>query len=211
MLINGQDLHQFSTHMQQINLSFHQYLLLTDEPILIHTGNVEQAEAMLPQLNTLLNGKELKYIFISHFESDECGGLTLILKHFPKAMPICSQTTAQQLIGFGLVNEVIIKKPGEKLNSDGYELEFFSYPSEMHLWEGLLAIENKRGIFFSSDLMMDFGKEMGTTKTSNWKTEVNNIRSGQVPDPKGLAQLQETLLELNPSFVATGHGPCIKL
>ncbi|MGH4117903.1 hypothetical protein [Clostridium sp.] len=59
--------------------------------------------------------------------------ITLILKHFPKATPICSQTTAQQLIGFGLVNSVIIKKPGEKLNSDGCELEFFSYPSEMHL------------------------------------------------------------------------------
>lgn len=44
MLINGQDLHQFSTHISQINLSFHQYLLSTDEPILIHTGNVKQAE-----------------------------------------------------------------------------------------------------------------------------------------------------------------------
>lgn len=211
MLINGQDLHQFSTHIPQINLSFHQYLLLADEPILIHTGNVEQAEVMLPQLKALLNGKELKYIFISHFESDECGALTLILKHFPKAMPICSQTTAQQLIGFGLVNAVIIKGPGQKLNTDEYELEFFSYPSEMHLWAGLLAIENKRGIFFSSDLMMDFGEEMGTIKNSNWKTEVNNIHPEQVPDPKGRVQLQQTLLKLNPNFVATGHGPCIKL
>ncbi|MGH4117904.1 hypothetical protein [Clostridium sp.] len=59
--------------------------------------------------------------------------------------------------------------------------------------------------------MMDFGKEMGTIKTSNWKTEVNNIQPEQVPDPKRRAQLQQALLKLNPKFVATGHGPCIKL
>jgi flavorubredoxin len=211
MLIKGEDLHQFSTYIPQINLTFHQYLLLGDEPILIHTGNVKQAEAMLPQLKVALNGKDLKYIFISHFESDECGGLAVILKHFPKAKPICSQTTAQQLSGFGLINDAIVKKPWEKLRTNDYELEFFSYPSEMHLWEGLLAIENRRGIFFSSDLMIGFGEQMGTVKESNWNTEINNIRPEQMPDSEGRVQLQQTLVQLNPSFVATGHGPCLKL
>ena len=211
MVINGKDLYQFSTYISKINLSFNQYLLSGDEPILIHTGNIKQAEAMIPQLKAALNGKDLKYIFISHFESDECGGLSIILKHFPKAKPVCSRTTAQQLIGFGLVDEVIIKKPGDKIRTNDYELEFLSYPSEMHLWEGLLAVESKQGIFFSSDLMMDFGGEMGVVKKSNWSIEVNNIRLDQVPDIKKYAQLQQALLQLNPSFVATGHGPCLKL
>jgi hypothetical protein len=42
-------------------------------------------------------------------------------------------------------------------------------------------------------------------------TEINNIRSEQVPDPVRRAQLQQTLIQLNPRFVATGHGPCLKL
>ena len=211
MLITGQDLYQFSTYIPQINLSFHQYILFADEPLLVHTGNVKQAEAMLPQLKVALNGKELKYIFISHFEADECGGLSLILEHFPNAKPICSETTARQLSGFGLISDIIIKKPGEKLNTPDYELEFFSYPSEMHLWEGLLVMENKREIFFSSDLMIRFGHEMGTVEESNWHAEINNITSEQVPNPVRRSELQETLLQLNPSFVATGHGPCLKL
>ena len=211
MLINEQALHQFSTYMPQIDLSFHQYLLLAEEPLLVHTGNMKHAEDMIPELEVALNGKDLKYIFISHFESDECGGLSLILKRFPTAIPVCSQTTAQQLMGFGLISEAIVKKPGEKLETNDYELEFISYPSEMHLWEGLLAIENRRGIFFSSDLMMSFGKEMGTVKESNWQTKVNNIQQEQVPDVKRLEELKRTLLKLNPSFVATGHGPCLKV
>jgi len=211
MLINDQDLHQFSTYIQPISLSFHQYLLSTDEPLLLHTGNVQQATALVPQLKALLNGKILKYIFISHFEADECGGLSHILEHFPEARPICSEITARQLSGFGLVNEVIIKKPGEKLKTSAYELEFFSYPSEMHLWEGLLAMENQRRIFFSSDLMIRFGEASGTVVESNWHTEIDNIRPEQVPDPVRRAQLQQTLTQLSPRFVATGHGPCLKL
>lgn len=166
---------------------------------------------MLPQLKDALNGKTLKYIFISHFEADECGGLSLIQERFPEARPVCSEATARQLSGFGLIKEAVIKKPGERLNADGYELEFLGYPSEMHLWEGLLAIETQRRIFFSSDLMIRFGEELGTSVESSWNTEINNIRPEQVPDTEQRVRLQQALSQLNPRFVATGHGPCLRV
>ncbi|MBB6624898.1 MBL fold metallo-hydrolase [Clostridium gasigenes] len=206
-----EDLHQFSSYVPPIDLTFHQYVLLTDEPLLVHTGSIQQVEALIPQLKNVLDGRQLKYIFISHFESDECGGLSLILKHFPEAKPICSEVTARQLSGFGITNEAISKKPGEKLTTDGYELEFINYPSEMHLWEGLLLVENKRGIFFSSDLVFRFGKASGTVIEGNWQTEVNGITLEQVSDPERRTKLQQTLSQLNPAFVAAGHGPCIRL
>jgi hypothetical protein len=59
MAVIDQDLCQFSSYLQQINLTFHQYLLLGDEPLLVHTGNVIQAEALLPQLKAALDGKDL--------------------------------------------------------------------------------------------------------------------------------------------------------
>ncbi len=211
MTVIYQDLLQFSTHFPQINLSFHQYLLLAPDPLLVHTGDKQQASALIPQLKATLNDRTLNYIFISHFEGDECGGLSQILEHFPQAKPVCSEVTARQLGGFGLANEIIIKQPGEKLTTDDYELEFFSYPSEMHLWEGLLVVEKRRGIFFSSDLMIRFGKAGGTVVNSDWSTEIKNIGPEQVPDQERRALLQDTLARLNPKFVATGHGPCLKL
>jgi flavorubredoxin len=211
MKLIEQDLYQFSTYIKPIDLSFHQYLLMADEPILFHTGSVQQAAALIPQLEATLNGKTLKYIFVSHFESDECGGLALISDRFPEAITICSEVTARQLNGFGYNCEVMIKKPGEKLSTNSYELEFISYPSEMHLWEGILVIENQRGIFFSSDIMIRFGEANGTVIDSSWHDEINNIRLEQVPDPEQLKQLQKNLSQFNPKFVATGHGPCLKL
>lgn len=206
-----QDLFQYSHYVSPINLSFNQYLLSTDEPLLVHTGSIQRAAALVPELKAELNGRALKYIFVPHFEVDECGGLSYILEQFPEAKPICSEVTARQLSGFGLTSEVIIQKPGDKLKTTAYELEFFNYPSEMHLWEGLLAIEKQRGIFFSSDLMIRFGESGGLVIESNWQTEIDNIREDQVPSSKQRAQLQETLAQLHPSFVATGHGPCLKV
>ncbi|MHC1685927.1 MAG: MBL fold metallo-hydrolase [Clostridiaceae bacterium] len=205
------DLHQFSNYIPLINLTFHQYLLLTEDPMLVHTGSIEQAEALVPYLKKSLNGNQLKYIFISHFESDECGGLSVILNHFPEATPICSEVTARQLSGFGITNSFLIKKPGEKLVTNNYELEFLSYPSEMHLWEGLLLVENSRKIFFSSDLMFGFGEATGSIIEGIWQDEVANIKEYQVPDPNQRAKLQQVLSQLNPKFIATGHGPSITL
>jgi len=211
MAVIYKDLYQFSNYVQPINLTFHQYLLLADEPLLVHTGNIQQAEALIPQLKEVLNGNELKYIFISHFEVDECGGLGIILKHFPQAKPICSEVTARQLSGFGITNEFIIKRDGEKLTTNEYELDFINYPSEMHLWGGLLMLENKRNVFFSSDLMFNLGEAAGAVAESRWDDEVNNISHEQIPDPNKRSELQQNLLKLNPKFIATGHGPCIKL
>jgi len=205
------DLYQFSSYIPPIDLTFHQYLLLSDEPILVHTGTIQQAEILVPQLEKALGGKELKYIFISHFESDECGGLSLILKHFPNAKPICSEITARQLSGFGISNDAIVKMPGEKLISGNAEYEFISYPSEMHLWEGLLLLENKRGIFFSSDLMFGFGKAEGMIIESSWQKEIDSITALQVPNSEQRMNLQQTLAALHANFISTGHGPCIRL
>jgi len=211
MLTIYENLYQFSSYVQPIDLTFHQYLLLADEAILIHTGNIEQGQALIPQIKDALKGKTLKYIFVSHFESDECGGLSAILKEFPEAKPVCSEITARQLGGFGITRDFIIKKPGEKLITDEYELEFISYVSEMHLWEGLLMVENKNGIFFSSDLMFRLGEASGKVIQSHWENEINSITHEQIPDPDKRYELKETLLKLSPKFIATGHGPCVKL
>ena len=135
--------------MEFIDLSFNQYLLLGNEPLLIHTGSKEQTEIMIPLLKSILGNNTLAFIFISHFELDECGGLSLLKEHFPQAKPICSQVTARQLTGFGITNEVIIKNPGDFFETSDFKLKFISYPSEMHLWEGLMAFEETWAIIQS--------------------------------------------------------------
>lgn len=205
------ELHQFTSIMEPIKLSMHQYLLQTGEPVLIQTGAVEQAKEILPKIQGMLCGKLLRYILISHFESDECGGVSLILKEYPDAVCICSETTARQLRGFGLAQNIEMKKPGEMAAGNDFEFQAIKYPSEMHLWEGLLFLERKRGILFSSDLMFRMGETHGQTITSTWLDAVENSGADQLPSPDMQKKLKNDLSAIHPAFVAPGHGPCIKV
>lgn len=204
-------LYQFTDVIQPMKLSIHQYLLLTEEPVLIQTGSVSQAQATLPQLRELLGDRPLKYILISHFESDECGGISLVLKEYPNATCVCSETTARQLWGFGLAQNVVINKPGDKLMGKDYEFQAIGYPSEMHMWEGLLFMETKRGLFFSSDLMFLMGETHGKTIESTWADAVKTSGANSLPSLDMQERLVAALDVLNPVFVASGHGPCISI
>ncbi|VBB09215.1 metallo-beta-lactamase [Lucifera butyrica] len=205
------DLYQFTNYIEPINLSLHQYLLLSAEPALIHTGTIQQAEKLVPQIKELLGDKKLKYIFVSHFEADECGGLFLLVSEFPGVTTICSEVTARQLFGFGIMHNILIKKPGDKLSGKDYNFEFIGYPSEVHLWEGLLLRETNRNIFFSSDLMFQMGKYHAEVIERSWEDAVANCGIEFIPNKEMQDKLLNNLKSINPKFVATGHGVCIKL
>lgn len=200
----------FNTYIEQINLSFNQYLFLGQKPLLVHTGNFHQAAELLPFLKRALNGKTLDYVFISHFEADECGGLSILLEHYPKVKVICSPITARQLGGFGISCELQVVNPKDVLTVGENELEFISFPSEVHLWEGLLAFEKKQGIFFSSDLFMRPGSFENPVAKANWLEEVDKITLQQVPSPEAKEALQNTLKALPVQAIALGHGPFLK-
>lgn len=179
------DLYQFTEYIAPIRLSIHQYLLMTPEPVLIHTGTSGQTEKIIPQLKEILNSIPLKYVLISHFESDECGGLPALKEHFPEVIVICSEICARQLTGFGYDVKTLIKRGGDTLEGDGFLFSFIDYPSEVHLQNGLLFFEEVRKILFSSDLMFRLGDSHGKILESAWRDEVYNIDMSASPTKKG--------------------------
>ncbi len=200
------DLYMFNTYVEAIDLSFNQFLLSTEEPILFHTGDIVQARSILPKIEGILGSRDLKYIFVSHFESDECGGINLILERYPNAITICSEVTGRQFRGFGYENQLLIKKPGESLVTEDYSLEFISYPSEMHLWEGLFAFESIRKVFFSADIMVRRGSIKDPLLASTWEKEIEEIKDFQISNPSKLEDVQRDLKTIEPDYVAPGHG-----
>ena len=201
-----EDLIQFTEVLPFVNLACHQYLLNIEEPILFQTGTANYSAIIIPQIKKILGEKKLKYIYISHFESDECGGLSQLLKDFPEVTVISSETTARQLMGFGITFNIQQKKGGEIFEGNDFELEFLNYPSEMHLWDGIVAFEKKRGIFISSDLVFIFGEFHGEIREGSWIKEVENSGAKEISE-----KLFLDLLKLKPNFIATGHGPCVSI
>lgn len=203
------DLYQFSMHIPHMHFTLHQYLFLSEEPVLISTGTFQQAKIILPEIKGLLNGKELKYIFVPHFESDECGGLSLFQKEYQDVITICSELTARELIGFGYEGEIQCRKEGDILNGNDFSFKFIDYPSEVHLQNGIVFYEEIRKIFFSSDLMLRYGDAVGQTIDSSWEDEVEAINIERIPNENRLILIKNNLKEIKPLFIAVGHGFCV--
>ena len=205
------DLFQFNTYVESIDMSFNQFLIMGTAPLLIHTGTHEHMRVLLPELQSILGEKELSYIFISHFESDECGGLGLLIERYPKIEPLCSETSARQLSGFGITDNALVESAGNTLFALDERFEFIAYPSEMHLWDGLMLFERKRSVLFSSDLFGRFGKLGDEKVTADWDKLVAGISQENIPFQSGLKSLRNSLSTLPVSIVAPGHGPCVML
>ncbi|MBR1445309.1 MAG: MBL fold metallo-hydrolase [Firmicutes bacterium] len=204
------NLYQFSVYIPPMDFTIHQYLLASDPAILFAAGTVQQAETVLPEIQKILGDRGLKYIFISHNESDEMGGIPVFQRAYPNVSVICSQLTARELSGLGINIDMIVKNGEENLKDGELNLKFANYPSEVHLQNGLVCIEESSGIFYSADLMLRYGNGVGNTIKSKWEDEVGNISEERVPNKRKLENLKTDLLNFAPCFVAVGHGYCIE-
>jgi flavorubredoxin len=124
-------------------------------------------------------------------------------------MPVCAAVTARQLSGFGITDGALIKKPGESLHGADFDIQFVSYPSEMHLREGLLAFDARRGLLFSEDLFIRRGQMSRPTRPLAWEEEIQAISPAQIPPAEAREALQADLRKLPVRLVAPGHGPLL--
>jgi flavorubredoxin len=204
----GKGLYQMNTYVEPSNLSFNQFLFTGAGALLVHTGPVRITQALLPRLESLLGTEDLAYVFASHFESDECGGLAMLLERYPELKVLCSEITGRQLSGFGITDACLIQKGGGTFKAGDWEIEFVTYPSEMHNWDGLIAFEKTRSVVFSSDLFTHFGKLQDEFIHSDWALQVESLdQNGLLPKHR-VDTLQKALGALPVSLIAPGHGTC---
>lgn len=204
------NLYQFTVYIPPMDFTIHQYLLAGDPAILFAAGTVRQAQAILPQIKDILGEKKLSYIFVSHMESDECGGVSVFHDQYPDVRIICSPLCARELPGFGYDGCLLPVESTQPLQDGDLDLQFFDYPSEVHLQDGLVCFERNSGIFYSADLMLRLGNGQGQVRKASWQQEIASIDGQRVPNEEKLEKVKNDLAQISPGFVAVGHGFCLE-
>lgn len=123
-----------------MNFTIHQYLLVSDPAVLFAAGTVRLV-AILPAIRNILGDRGLKYIFVSHMESDEAGGIFVFRDAYPDVTIICSSLAAGELPGWGYEGVIEAKSGTDELNDGELSLSFANYPSEMHDQKGIVCFE----------------------------------------------------------------------
>src|SRR3970040_2701560 len=88
-------LYRISTFDEKIGITFNQSLVLDDKPTLMHTGSAVIFPEVLEAIGRVIRPQDLAYVFISHFEADECGSLARFQKVAEGLVPVCPAVTAR--------------------------------------------------------------------------------------------------------------------
>src|SRR5688500_8822548 len=96
--------------------SFNQYVIVDDAPMIYHTGMRSLFPVVREAIEKLFPISKLRYVGLSHFESDECGALNDFLAVAPQALPVCGSIAAMVS-----VNDFATRPPHVLV--DGAELE----------------------------------------------------------------------------------------
>jgi hypothetical protein len=87
-------IHRIATFLPEEGLTFNQFLLASDEPLLFHTGPRALFGETLAGIARILDPTRLRWVSWSHFEADECGALNDFLELAPAAEPLHSELGA---------------------------------------------------------------------------------------------------------------------
>lgn len=138
-------------------LTFNQFLLDADEPLLFHCGQRALFPAVSEAAARVMDLRRLRWIAFSHVEADECGALGEWLAAAPEA------TVTHGAIGCAIwLNDQAPRPPraladGEVLDLGGRRVRRLDTPHVPHCWDAGLLHEETTGTLFTSDLLTHAG------------------------------------------------------
>jgi flavorubredoxin len=151
------DIYRISTFHPDYAIQFNQFLIMDDEPFLMHTGFKRMFQATLEGVRSIVDPAKLRWIGFSHFESDECGALNEWLGVAPHAQAVCSFVGAMVM-----VNDFADRAPrsladNEVLQTGRHRLQFLATPHVPHCWDAGLFFDETERTLLCSDLFFQPG------------------------------------------------------
>jgi len=194
-------------------LSFNQFLVLDDEPLLFHTGPRRMFQATRDAVRSVMPLERLRYVAFSHYEADECGALNEWLAAAPHSQPLCSQLAA--LVS---VADVADRAPrgladGETLSIGRRTLRWLDTPHVPHGMEcGYLFDETDRALL-CGDLFCQPGTSTpALTESASAIWEPSEVMRQAFPYApiRDAGTAVSRLAALEPRLLACMHGSSFK-
>jgi len=144
-------------------LTFNQFLIDAEQPLLFHCGQRSLFPAVSAAAARVIDLARLRFIAFSHIEADECGALGEWLAAAPEA------TVTHGAIGCAIwLNDQAPRPPRalaneEVLDLGGRRVRRLDTPHVPHCWDAGLLYEEVTGTLFTSDLFTHAGDPAALT------------------------------------------------
>ena len=200
---------RIATFIPEANITFNQFLITDEKPLLFHTGQRLLFPLTLEAVRQVMDPTRLRYISWSHLEADESGALNEFLQVAPQAEAVHSELGVTVNVNDFAIRPAKMIGDGEVLDLRRHQLRFLITPQVPHCWDAILAFEETTGTLMASDLFTQLGEK--TSITSGDMVERTMASHKQLPTyipvSQHTARVFDRLEALRPGVLACMHGP----
>jgi flavorubredoxin len=209
----ARDIYRISTFHPDFGIQFNQFLIVDDEPFLMHTGMRRMFDATHAAIASVIDPKALRWIGFSHFEADESGALNEWLAAAPRAQAACSVVGAIVNLGDFADRPARGLADDEVLELGRHRLRFLATPHFPHGWDAGLFFDATERTLLCSDLFFQPGDPTALTESDIVGPAREAIAAGatgplanDMPYTPYTERTFARVAALAPTTLATMHG-----
>ena len=206
-------IYRLSTYVPDIappaGLTFNQFLVLGDEPLMFHTGLRKMFSLDRDALSRIMPPQRLRWIAYGHFEADECGAMNEWLAVAPQATPAHGQTGCLVSLNDFADRTPRILGDGEVIDlGGGNRGRFIDTPHTPHGWDAGVLYEESTRTLLCGDLFTQLGNERALTDGDVVGPAIvaEDLFKYSSLSP-GMGTTIRSLSNLAPRTLALMHGP----
>ncbi len=201
-------IYRISTFVPDAGMSFNQFLIDAEEPLLFHTGMRSLFPLVSEAVSTVLPPSSLRWISFGHVESDECGSVNSWL-----------DVATDARVAFGglgcivSVNDLVDRPPhplgdGDVIDLGGKRVRYLATPHVPHGWDAGVLLEETTSTLLCGDLFTQLGDVPAVhTESPMEPTIAAEDLFGYSTLAPSTPDTVERLAELAPTTLALMHGP----
>jgi flavorubredoxin len=200
---------RISGFVNTLGITFNQFLIDDEEPMLIHTGPIGMYKKIEEKIKEVIPLQKLAYVSFLHFESDEWGGMEFL--ESANAKLVCSDLSSRlNLMGwYNIPVDHIAAWDNDILKTGKRQFKFIMTP-HVHHWDSMMIFEETTKSLFTSDLFIQPGNNKPVTSDDYSESMINLYRfAGIFASEKPVRDTTKRLENLSPNMVYPMHGSCI--
>ncbi len=193
-------------------ITFNQFLLLDEEPALIHTGMPGHFADTLAAATTVMDPRRLRWITSNHASRpDELGALDQWFGTAPHARVVHGYIACFVHLSEVAPERIRSVADGETVELGARRLRWMATPHVPGPWEAGFWFDEKDRILFTGDVFAQTGQATPTTTDDIVGPAVTHDEGGRATAlTAATATTVRTLAQLEPSTLALMHGPTFR-
>lgn len=204
--------HRLSTHVPEAapgGLTFNQYLLTGDEPMLFHTGARQLFPLVQDAVAKVIDVDQLRWISFGHLESDESGAMNQWLAAGPQSEVVFNGLGCMVSLNDLCDRPPVIADPEAAQDIGGHVVRAIPTPHVPHGWEAQVLFDETTRTLFCGDLFTRVGESSALVHDTDLIQPALDAEdmfgaTGLTPDT---APTLRRLADLEPRTLALMHGP----